>query len=316
MTTPRRPTVSSESRHRAQRHLALVSVSQFAPEGTCAVSFGPAGATLRSNDVDTFEMLGRWRAWLSGQYAPKTVTGYWGAATRFFAYAARPLRDITEDDVAAWLETFGYRSHARRTYHQALHSLFAYALRHGEIAADPTKGIRVAPPLEKVPRAMTDDQLRAVTASAFSRHPTHGYTCEVLYYSGARISEVLALTWEDVMPDSLVLRKTKNGKEREVPLSEGLRHGIEGLRDWFGERERVLPRSQQTVWLWVRRAGIAAGVPDVHPHLFRSTMATRAMSNGARANAVRLILGHAKLTTTSRYLAEERADLEAAVNLL
>jgi integrase/recombinase XerD len=139
---------------------------------------------------------------------------------------------------------------------------------------------------------------------------------ELLYYSAGRITEVRSLRWGDLTDDGIVFRTTKNGHERLVPWSPGLRGAVEGLREHFGEGRLVLPRSAQTIALWLSRAGVAAGVEGVHPHLFRSTAATRMLVGGARPHAVRDVLGHAKLTTTQVYFAVEHTDKVAAVQVL
>src|SRR5204863_5455254 len=223
---------------------------------------------------------------------------------------------VTEEDIAAWLEHYPYRSAARRSYFEGLRSLFAWCLRHGEVLVDPTVGIKVAYPAQKVPRALTEEQYAAVLTAARNHSPLRGYTVVLLYYSAGRIMEVLSLHWEDLSDEGIVFRKTKNGNERLIPWSPGLRRATDGLHSYFGEKELVLPRSAQTVAAWLQRAGQDAGVPHVHPHLFRSTAATRMLAHGARPHAVMDGLGHSKLTTTQRYWAIEGQDVSDAFNLL
>ena len=267
--------------------------------------------------VDTIETLTEWRVWMSASLAPKSVNYYWTVAFRYLSDVPKPLPEHTEMDVATWLERWPHRSAARRSYYNGLLNLFGWAARNGYVAENICREIQVKAPPEKVARALTDEQLQAVIAAAFKRHPVRGYALELLYYSGARINEVLNLRWDDATDEGLVLRITKgSNRERLVPWSDGLRHAWMGLRSHFGEQPYVVPRSAQTVWLWCRQAGVEAGVPDVHPHLFRATTATRAMQRGARAHAVRELLGHSKLTTTQRYMAPERGDVQEAVNLL
>jgi integrase len=262
------------------------------------------------------ELLSVWLSWLDASYAPATVEGYFNAVIRFLAANPVPLVLVTEAMVAAWIETFPFRSSRRVTYFHALHNLFGWMLRHGHIDKDPTAGIRVPTVEEKEPRALTVEQYEAVKAAAYRHSPVRGYAVELFYYSGGRLGETLQLTWSNVTAEGIIFTHTKSGKERLVPWSPGLKRAIEGLRDHFGEQDRVLPRAEQTVWLWMREAGRDAGVEKVHPHLFRSTMATRGLQRGASAPAVQKVLGHSKLTTTSRYLAVDREDMAKVVRLL
>jgi integrase len=255
--------------------------------------------------VDSMEILSVWRSWLDASYAPATAEGYWGAVIRFVSANPVPLPSVTDAMIAAWIESF-----------PALRNLFSWMVRHGHIDRDPTADIRVPSPEEKEPRALTVEQYEAVRDAAYAHNPIRGYAVELLYYSGGRIGETLALTWDRVTADGIIFAQTKNGKERTVPWSEGLMRAVDGLRGHFGEQQRVLPRAEQTVWLWMREAGKDAGVPRVHPHLFRATTATRAHQRGASAPVVQRLLGHAKLTTTSRYLAVDREEIAKAVGLL
>lgn len=275
------------------------------------------GRTAADNsNVDSMELLALWRSWLNANFAQATVEGYWGAVSRFLRANPVPLDAVTDAHIAAWIETFPFRSATRVTYFHALRSLFAWLVRHGHIDRDPTADIRVPSPEVKEPRALTVDQYEAVKAAAYAHSPIRGYAIELLYHSGGRIGETLGLTWNNVTSEGIIFTHTKSGKERLVPWSQGLRRAVEGLRSHFGEQVRVLPRSEQTVWLWCREAGRAAGVVRVHPHLFRSTAATRAQQRGALPTAVQGLLGHTKLETTQRYMATRREDVQKAVDLL
>jgi integrase len=315
--------VSSGPSLSLQRRLSLVPFSDVTPHEQEISPAGLIHPSLTATDtadivenLDTLIVLAEWRVWMQVSLAPNTVKHYWGCVFRFFAAVPKPIGGIREVDVARWLETYPFRSASRRAGYEALKSFFSWALRQGYVLDNPMAGIKVVNPKEKVPRALTEEQYEAVKAAAYAHNPVRGYAVELLYYSAGRITETLSLTWDDVTQDGVVFKHTKNGNERLVPWSDGLRRAVEGLRTQFGERSRVLPRSQQTVWLWVREAGKDAGVEGVHPHLFRATAATRALHRGARANAVRSILGHSKLSTTQRYLADDAEDIQEAVNLL
>jgi integrase len=272
--------------------------------------------------IDTMEALAGWHTWLNASYAPETVDGYWGAAFRYLRAVPRPLNAHTEQDAAGWLETFSFRSASRTTYYNALDNLFSWALRNGIVTNNPMGAIRPRSPYEKVPRALTEAEYESVLTAAARRSPIRGYAVELLYYSAGRVSETCALRWEDLTEQGLVFRQTKNGKERLIPWSDGLMRAVEGLRAHFGEQPLVLPRAPQTVWGWLKDAGRDAGVVKVHPHLLRATAATRMLSrstddgNKVRPDAIQAVLGHSKITTTSRYWAFDRADVEAAVKLL
>jgi len=266
---------------------------------------------------DTLSSLAEWHTFLGSYVAPKTQAMYWRVAFRYLREHPKPLEQHTEMDVAGWLETFPYRSSARTTYHNALKSLFSWAVRNGHHPGpDPTISIPTVSPRQKVPRALSAEEVELVRKAAYARHPMRGYTIDVLYYTAARIGETLALKWGDLDEEGIVFKHTKNGKERRVFWTPGLRAATDGLYSLFGEKDRVIPRGYGTVASWITTAGTDAGIPHVHAHLFRSTAATRMVSEGARLMAVRDILGHSKLSTTSIYLATSKGDMKEALNLL
>jgi site-specific recombinase XerD len=263
--------------------------------------------------MDSLELLGVWHTWLESGYAPDTVEGYFGAVLRFVKVNRVPLVLVTGAMVDAWIASFPFRSSRRVTYFHALRSLFSWMVREGHIDKDPTSGIRIPSPEEKEPRSLSRAEYQAVRDAAFQRFPVRGYAIELLYYTGGRVGEVTDLTWDRVTSQGIIFARTKSGKERTIPWSPGLRRAVDGLRSYFGERERVLPRAEQTVWQWCRDAGDAAGVPRVHPHLLRSTFATTAEREGAKLVVVAKLMGHAKVTTTQRYRAIDQSELAEAV---
>lgn len=266
--------------------------------------------------MDSLEILSVWREWLGASYAPATVEGYWGAVVRFLSANPVPLVLVTDTVVVAWIESFPYRSSRRVTYFHALRSLFGWLVREGHIEHDPTAGIRIPSPEEKEPRSLSPEEYQAVRDAAFRHSPKRGFAVELLYYTGGRVGEVTALTWDRVRSQGVIFAHTKGGRERTIPWSPGLEHAIEGLRGFFGDQPRVLPRTEQTVWQWVRDAGLDAGVPGVHPHIFRATTVTAMDRAGVKLAVIAKAVGHRKVTTTQRYRAIDGSEVEDAFQQL
>lgn len=142
---------------------------------------------------------------------------------------------------------------------------------------------------------------------------------ELMYACGLRVSEVIALTTDDIQVREGWLRvEGKGSKERLVPYSERagawLQRYIDTVR---GEWAKGAPRadgrvvflsrrrrrlSRMGVWKLLRRRALATGVDHVHPHVLRHSFATHLIRGGADVRAVQLLLGHASLGTTERYL--------------
>lgn len=282
-------------------------------EETLAV---PALPTGLAETTDTLEILGFWRVWLESQYAPNTVRSYWAVAGRFFFHHPIQLQHVTPEHVAAYLGEFPMRSSSKRTHYQGLRNLFQWAWRRELIRTDPTTMVLVPKVVEKVPRALTEMEYTRVLDAAYARNPRRGATLKLLYHTGGRIGEILTLTWDDINDERVLLHGHKTGKDREIPMTPGLFETLEELHRYFGDQDFVVPRCGATIWGWCREAGREAGVSRVHPHLFRSTAATRMLVRGARPHAVKDVLGHASIRTTQAYWAVEKEDKQAAVALL
>lgn len=140
---------------------------------------------------------------------------------------------------------------------------------------------------------------------------------ELLYGTGARISEAVGLDVDDVdLVGGSVLLRGKGGKQRLVPLGSYARRAVqrylEGARPRLVQRGRGTPAlwlnarggrlSRQTAWAVLRAAAEKAGVLEaVSPHTLRHSFATHLLDGGADVRVVQELLGHASVTTTQLY---------------
>jgi integrase/recombinase XerD len=147
---------------------------------------------------------------------------------------------------------------------------------------------------------------------------------EVLYGSGARVSELIGINITDLISSgpgretitTLKLRG-KGGKERIVPLGSYAKTAIENylvrIRPMLAEKANRTTQalflnsrgsriSRQSVWQIVLDAAKAAGISqDVSPHTFRHSYATHLLDGGADIRVVQELLGHSSVTTTQIY---------------
>ncbi len=137
---------------------------------------------------------------------------------------------------------------------------------------------------------------------------------ELLYGSGLRISEALALNAGRVSGASEAVRvQGKGGKERFVPLTDAARQALEL---WLGLRERLALPGERALFVGARGRRLnrreaqrvidslckRAGLPQsVSPHGLRHSFATHLLEAGADLRSVQELLGHARLSTTQRY---------------
>ena len=136
---------------------------------------------------------------------------------------------------------------------------------------------------------------------------------ELMARGGMRVGEVLKLTGGDVEDQKLVIRNPKSGKETEVvfipkKLADRLKdylkaRGIEG-------EQRIFPITYTAARVMVRKAGALVGI-HLRPHDLRRHAATYASRSGVPVEIVsKVILRHANLSTTQRYLGKV-SDVEA-----
>ena len=185
--------------------------------------------------------------------------------------------------------------------------------------------IHVKPPKLKprLPKALSISELNDLIASTKMADNPHSLRAtaivELLYGTGARISEAVALNVHDVTKfdgenvSSLKL-SGKGGKDRVVPLGKYAREAIDqylvrvrpalvkGDRDALFLNDRGTRLSRQTMWKIVSDAAQAANIKtDVSPHSLRHSYATHLLDGGADIRVVQELLGHSSVTTTQIY---------------
>ncbi len=139
---------------------------------------------------------------------------------------------------------------------------------------------------------------------------------EILYGTGARISEAVKLTADDIDLENAVIRLFgKGAKERILPLGS---YAIAALEAYLVRSRPVLaikgsgnallflnkrgkPLSRQSAWGIIQEISAKAGIEDISPHTFRHSFATHLLQGGADIRVVQEMLGHSSVTTTQIY---------------
>ena len=261
------------------------------------------------------------RLWLSsGKRAGSTATQdtYRRIVDRFFAAVGKPLQAVTLTDLQYWRESLTGSAATQRTHIAAVRSLFAFAVKVGYLRMSPAVMLET-PKVQQQQDARTLTQ--ADTLRLFDACQTAQETALVrlLYGSGCRVSEALALTWQDVQPRQhgagavLRIRDGKGGKARQAGINAAAYAAILALRTEdtqptafvFATRNgTALDRhaAHNLLKRVLSRAGLKDAVPDrVSCHWLRHTHATHAIAAGAPLTDVQAQLGHASLATTTIY---------------
>jgi integrase/recombinase XerD len=265
--------------------------------------------------------------------SPRTLAAYRrDLGTYQEGVAGRGIDAATSADVAQHLSSLR-RTHGAASVARALSSIrgfHRFLVEEGMRADDPTLDLPAISVTDLLPKALSEDETEQILGAVVGTGPLvlrDRALLEVLYGTGARVSEVVGLNLGDVAgaveaSDLPLLRVLGKGdKERLVPLG-GLAR--EALAQWLSGQGRPLlePRKwrrrsdAEAVFLNARggrlsRVG-AFGVvkkyagrvgldEKVSPHVLRHSCATHMLGRGADVRVVQELLGHASIATTQRY---------------
>ena len=227
------------------------------------------------------------------------------------------------DDVVAWLERqrkAGRKASTVARRMAALRGFYAHLLRERLITRDPTEHIEQPRLSRPLPRTLSREAVAALVESPDVTTPRglrDRALLELLYASGLRASECLALRVRDVNRSAGYLHAMGKGrKERLVPIGAEalawldrylavgrpalLASGRESPLIFVNPRGRAL--SRQSLWQLVLRAARRAGLRQhVSPHTLRHCFASHLLEGGADLRAVQAMLGHADISTTQIY---------------
>lgn len=281
-------------------------------------------------DVDTIDEFLRYIRKIDGM-SPETVRAYGShldAYLRWMKREGHELQALTSRDIRRYLAELKLARYAPKTiaaHLSAIRALHRWLALECRVPSDPAAAL-VSPKLPKpLPHVLTPAQIDALL-SAPDRETPDGLRdaafLEILYATGARISEIASLTLSRVdLAESMITLFGKGSKERIVPLyrraREKLAAYIERARpELLGSRKGIAAEPIQAVFISTRglpmsadslrhrftRHARAAGLPaDITPHALRHTFATDLLEGGADLRSVQELLGHVSLSTTQIY---------------
>ncbi|MFM8366448.1 MAG: tyrosine recombinase [Candidatus Nanopelagicaceae bacterium] len=207
----------------------------------------------------------------------------------------------------------------------AVRSFHKYLNREFNIS-DPTDDLPETGKRQRLPKALTVEEITRLIDAG--KDPGEAVSLrnylllELLYSTGARVSEVVGINLSDISENSVngesiwVLKlRGKGGKERMVPLGSYAKSAIDdylvrtrpSLLKKLSESALFLNNrgtrlSRVSAWEIVKRAAEKAGLTSrVTPHVFRHSYATHLLDGGADIRVVQELLGHASVTTTQIY---------------
>ncbi len=224
--------------------------------------------------------------------------------------------------------------------------LHAFAAAEGLAGADPASQVRPPPSARRLPRAIAVADVERLIAAAGSGHRDRDLRplrdralLELLYGTGARISEAVGLDVDDLgftgqstggqstggqpsgqaaRPPATIRLSGKGGRQRIVPVGryacEALDAYLVRARPTLASASRRVSASpavflnargsrltRQGAWAVLKASAAEAGLQGVSPHTLRHSFATHLLDGGADVRVVQELLGHASVTTTQIY---------------
>lgn len=258
--------------------------------------------------------------------SPHTARVYRYDLEMFFKYIGVPPQQVQQHHIRMFLAHLktekAYSNASLRRKLACLRSLFRFLLHEQIVLQDPTAGL-VTPKLgQKLPRAVSPEDVKRLLWAALNSEKNSERThalIQVLYSTGARVSEICSINIEDIdFAEGMIRIRGKGNKERLLLLTVPAMNAIieyikfrpaEGPLFLNRQNKRLSPLTvQRTVREIADRAGISTSVT---PHALRHSFATHMLERGADVRVLQELLGHANLATTQIYthvsLAHERA---------
>ena len=257
--------------------------------------------------------------------AANTLAAYGRDLRRFERFCAERRVMLLEagsqglNDFVDSLYRAGLSSRSIARYTASLRNFYVYLMQQGRTRVDPTTELVAPRQWKQLPRFLALDEVDRLLEVPDASKPLGGRDramLQLLYATGLRVSELVAVKRNDLNMELGVVRTTgKGGKQRLVPVG---RQALTDIGSYLeNDRSRILKGksseylfvtargsllTRQAFWNLLRRYGLRAGIAGkLSPHVMRHSFATHLLERGADLRSLQLMLGHADISTTQIY---------------
>jgi integrase/recombinase XerD len=265
-------------------------------------------------------------------YSEHTIAAYRNDLTGLTEFAQKrgsaqgPVSwtNFTKQDMLAYMLDLKERGYVATTIARkvaASRSFFAFLVAEGQIKTNPTENMSSPSVGKALPKPIPLNQVRLLLEQPSKINTSEARRdramLELLYASGMRISELVALNMGDVNfeGDYFVRCLGKGRKERIIPLYQQIALTVKKYVDEdrpklaHGHKETALflnargdRLTRQGFWQKLKEYAKSAGLSSqISPHTLRHSFATHMLSGGADLRSVQELLGHANISTTQVY---------------
>jgi integrase/recombinase XerC len=226
----------------------------------------------------------------------------------------------------AQIRRFVAQLHARGLSPRSLASLlsawrgfFRWLARHKGLKSNPAEGVRAPKPGKRLPKALSVEQVARLFDGGADEGPgalRDRAMFELLYSSGLRLAELVAMDLADGRLDLRESEVTVTGKGRKTRTVPVGARAKEALQAWIGARAQLAAPGEKALFVGARGRRIAPGVVErqlarlalrqgipgrLHPHMLRHSFASHVLQSSQDLRAVQEMLGHASIATTQVY---------------
>lgn len=277
--------------------------------------------------------------WLHQGVSQHTLSAYRSDLCKFSRYlneySKHRLAEANAADLRAFIQYRSEQGHSQRSiarFNSSARKFYHYLLRIGQRQDDPCAQLVTPKQPKALPKSLSEKDVEALLDAADINTPLglrDRCMLEVLYATGLRVSELVALRLSQISMRQGVVRVTGKGdKERLVPLGEEALdwlthymtygraeisvHTQQGQQDVVFLSARGQQMTRQTFWHRIKQLALKAGLAaDLSPHTLRHAFATHLLNHGADLRALQMLLGHSDIATTQIYTHVARARLQA-----
>ncbi len=243
------------------------------------------------------------------------------------------VESAKEDNIKDYLNFINSRQYSAKSQARklsALKSFYAFLLQENQVKTNPAQAVQTPKLSKSLPKALSESDIKTLIEEAYKKDAMSATMLEILYATGIRVSELVALKISDIKDNfNFLLVLGKGDKEREVPLTSIAK---EQLKAWV-----ILHKNKykKTLWLFpsktvskhITREGFAKRLKQlantcgldsskISPHKLRHSFATHMLEHGSDLKTIKDILGHADIATTEIYTNVSSKHLQKLVNTM
>jgi integrase/recombinase XerD len=255
--------------------------------------------------------------------SPNTLIAYKNDIEKLNDFAGtlgKDLISLEREDLVKYTQYLHKRGLVPKSIARVLvttRNLFKFLLLDGFLKRDPSSNLETPKSWQSLPKILSAEEVERLLASpdvSSNAGIRDKAMLEVLYATGLRVSELVALKVSDVDLDlGFLITMGKGSKERTVPIGKS---AISWMSKYLVARPVLLaggtssvlfisdkgsPISRQSFWKLIVAYGEKSKIGHINPHLLRHSFATHLLENGADLRSVQMMLGHSDISTTQIY---------------